>query len=350
MKKRDYCLFICMVILITIFFPLENVQAKAKPKLSVKNKTMYVRKTDTLTLKNAGKVKWKTSKKSVVTITRKKQNKVIIKAKKAGKATVTATYKKKAYKCKITVKKRTKKTEQDKPVLNATDVSLYYLGDTYKSYIQYEPNHLREYRFRVSGTKKEVRTWKLEGEGKDFFQITDYGLVTMAWGPSYSDWSQTAIVKAILEDGRELTAKVTCYAESNIYANELFEKFENQYITAGMTDKEKAEKAAWYIGYTTDYQEMQNDWMLLLFAKKGDCLASRYLLEYMCQHMGIKAKACGNFDYHGKTLVKADGKFYIITTGYDEPRPRSYSISEVSEANLEKIIADNNNLKIWMFE
>ena len=65
-----------------------------------------------------------------------------------------------------------------------------------------------------------------------------------------------------------LTAKVTCYAESNIYTNELFEKFENQYITAGVTDKEKAEKAAWYIGYATDYQEMQNDWMLLLFAKK----------------------------------------------------------------------------------
>lgn len=350
MKKRDYCLFICMVILVTIFFPLENAQAKAKPKLSVKNKTMYVGKTATLTLKNAGKVKWKTSKKSIVTITRKKQNKVIIKAKKAGKATITATYKKKTYKCRITVKKKAKKTEQDNPVLNATDVSLYYLGDTYKSYIQYEPTHLREFHFRVSDTKKEVRTWKLEGEGKDFFQITDYGLVTMTWGPSYSDWSQTATVKAILEDGRELTAKVTCYAESNIYTNELFEEFENQYITAGMTDKEKAEKVAWYIGFTTDYQEMQNDWMLLLFAKKGDCLASRYLLEYMCQHMGIKAKACGNFDYHGKTLVKADGKFYIITTGYDEPRPRSYSISEVSEADLEKIMADNNNLRMWMFE
>lgn len=221
--------------------------------MSVKNKTMYVGKTATLTLKNAGKVKWKTSKKYVVTVTKKK-NKVIIKAKKAGKATITATYKKKTYKCRVTVKKNPKKAEQDNPALNATDVSLYYLGDTYKCYIQYEPNHLREYRFRVFGTKKEVRTWKLEGEGKDFFQITDYGLVTMTCGPSYSDWSQTATVKAILEDGRELTAKVTCYVESNICINTLFEKIESQYIAASMTDKEKAEKAACYIGYTTDYQ------------------------------------------------------------------------------------------------
>lgn len=350
MKKKGYCLFICMVLLVTIFFPVGNVQAKAKPKLSVKNKTIYVGKTATFTLKNAGKVKWKTGKKSVVTITKKRKNKVTIKAKGAGKATVTAIYKGKTYKCRITVKKKSPKVVKDNPVLNATNVSLYYLRDAYKSYIRYDSDHLREFRFRVSGTKKEVRTWKLEGEGKDFFEITDYGLVTMAWGPSYDDWTQTATVKAVLEDGRELTAKVTCYAEANIYMNTLFEKFESGYITASMTDKEKAEKAAWYIGYTTDYQAGQNDWMLLLFQGKGDCLASRYLLEYMCQHMGIKAKACGNFDYHGKTLVKADGEFYIITTGYDEPRPRSYSISEVSEADLEKIIADNNNLRMWMFE
>ena len=51
MKKRGYCLFICMVLLVTIFIPMENVQAKAKPKLSTKNKTMYVGKTATLTLK-----------------------------------------------------------------------------------------------------------------------------------------------------------------------------------------------------------------------------------------------------------------------------------------------------------
>ncbi len=41
------------------------------------------------------------------------------------------------YKCRITIKKKAEKTEQDNSVLNATDVSLYYLGDTYKSYIQY---------------------------------------------------------------------------------------------------------------------------------------------------------------------------------------------------------------------
>jgi transglutaminase-like putative cysteine protease len=100
---------------------------------------------------------------------------------------------------------------------------------------------------------------------------------------------------------------------------------------------------------TTEYQVGQNNWMLLLFQGKGNCLASRIALEYICKHMGIKARSCGNFDYHGQTLIKAEGKFYIITTGYNEPKPRSYSITEVSGADLEKIMADNH-LKVWMFE
>ena len=80
MKKRMYCLWFCMILLVTLFSPAANVQAKVKPKLYVKNKTMYVGKTAVITLKKAGKVKWKTSKKSVVAITKKRKNKVSIKA------------------------------------------------------------------------------------------------------------------------------------------------------------------------------------------------------------------------------------------------------------------------------
>ena len=36
---------------------------------------------------------------------------------------------------------------------------------------------------------------------------------------------------------------------------------------------------------TTEYQVGQNNWMLLLFQGKGNCLASRIALEYICKHM-----------------------------------------------------------------
>ena len=166
---------------------------------------------------------------------------------------VTATYKKKKYKCRVTVKAK-KKTgpAADHPVLNSSDVTLYYLSKEYKDYITYDKSHLREYRFRVSGTKKEVWDWKISGEDAGYFKITDYGLLQLNYGPAYVAPCVTATVTAVLEDGRKLTAVVRAYSELNIYIDTVFTEFEGKYITPFMTQKEKAEKAAWYIGAFSD--------------------------------------------------------------------------------------------------
>ena len=147
-KRRGFCLF----------YSKKAVEAKTKPKLTAKKKTMTVGQTYKLKLKGVpgkAKMKWKTSKKSVISISKQKGNTVTLKAKKKGTAVVTAAYKKKKYKCRITVKakKRTEPTA-DNPVLNSSDVTLYYLSEEYKGYITYDSSHLREYRFRISGTQK----------------------------------------------------------------------------------------------------------------------------------------------------------------------------------------------------
>lgn len=90
--------------------------AKKKMKLSKKKLTLQVGKKKQLKVKNKkGKVKWTTSKKKVATVSKKG----LVKAKKAGKATITATvkYKKKKtkLKCKVTVTKKKVKTTK-KPV------------------------------------------------------------------------------------------------------------------------------------------------------------------------------------------------------------------------------------------
>ncbi len=86
---------------------------------------------------------------------------------------VTATYKKKKYKCRVTVKTK-KRTEPatDHSALNSSDVTLYYLSEEYKDYITYDKSHLREYRFRVSGTKKEVREIRAKGSVLDVKNMT----------------------------------------------------------------------------------------------------------------------------------------------------------------------------------
>ena len=72
--KRIFTFVICLFLALTVV-PGTLVEAKAKPKLSVMKKTMYVGATYTIKLKNANsKVKWKTSKKSVVSISKKMGN------------------------------------------------------------------------------------------------------------------------------------------------------------------------------------------------------------------------------------------------------------------------------------
>ena len=322
-----------------------SAEAKTKPKPEAKKKTTTVGQKCQLKLNGvsgrAG-VKWKTSNKRVVSIAKRKGNTVTFKAVKRGKAVVSATYKKKKYRCRVTVKAgKKKKPAADHPVLNSSDVTLYYLSEEYKDYITYDSSHLREYRFRVSGTGKEVRDWKISGDGADYFDITDYGLLRMDWEPTYVEPCVTATVAAVLEDGRKLTAAVRAYSEVNIYMDKLFADFERRYITPSMTTKEKAEKAAWYISTTSDYELYNYNWIDIFLKGKGDCYASRYALQYLCNYMGIKAVACRNLDDHGKTLLFADGRFYVIVTGFNEPKPRMYGIYEVSGTALEDLAEKN---------
>lgn len=63
-------------------------------------------------------------------------------------------------------------------------------------------------------------------------------------------------------------------------------------------------------------------------------MASRVLVVHMCNYMGIKAAAC-SIDYHGQTIVKMDDKYYMIVTGYNEPRPRSYMMHEIQTDDIQ---------------
>lgn len=350
--RRKNRIIIFFVLALLLMVPDTVIQAKTKPELTAKKKTMTTRQTYRLKLNGVSrktKIKWKTSNKSVVSIAKRKGNTVTFKSKKKGTATVTAVYRQKKYRCRVTVRAgKKKKPAADHPVLTSRDVILYHLSESYKDYIKYDSSHLREYRFRVSGTKKEVRDWEISGEDAGYFKITDYGLLQMEWGPAYVCPCVTATVTAILEDGRKLTATVRAYSEMNIYIDRLFTEFEKKYITLSMTTKEKAEKAAWYISATSDYEFYNDNWYDIFLKGKGDCMASRYALQYLCNHMGIRAAACRNLDEHGKTLVYADGRFYVIVTGFNEPKPRPYGIYEINGSALEEL-AEKNNFDLDFF-
>jgi len=104
MKKRTFIATIALLLVLALVAPSTSVLAAKKVALNKKKATIQVGQNLTLKLKNnKKKVTWKTSKKAVATVSKKG----VVKAKKVGKATITAKAGGKTYKCKITVKKAT---------------------------------------------------------------------------------------------------------------------------------------------------------------------------------------------------------------------------------------------------
>ena len=111
--KRILTVVLTLALLITMMpGNLTGVNAKAVTKLSSKKIVLQVGKTKKLKVKNkpAGvKVTWKSSKKKVATVSKKGK----VKAKKAGKTTITAKVGKKKYKCRVIVRNKTNNVSQN---------------------------------------------------------------------------------------------------------------------------------------------------------------------------------------------------------------------------------------------
>lgn len=99
MKKR-IAVVLSLVLMLSCTTAANPEVISAKTKLNKSKLTLYVGKTSKLKVKGAKKVKWSSNKKSVATVS----SKGVVRAKKAGKAKITAKVGKKKYTCNVTVK------------------------------------------------------------------------------------------------------------------------------------------------------------------------------------------------------------------------------------------------------
>lgn len=109
--KKMISMVICVVLALSMMAGTVDVRAAAKAKLSKKSVTLTAGSSKKITLK-AGKkkakgVKWKSKNKKIASV-----KGGMIKAHKPGKTKIIATYKKKKYTCKVTVKAAQKTTSQ----------------------------------------------------------------------------------------------------------------------------------------------------------------------------------------------------------------------------------------------
>ena len=112
--KQTFAWILALMMVFSIF-PATQVNAATKPKLSKTKITMTVGQSKKLKVKGISKkrakrIKWKSSKKKVVTVTKTGK----LKARKAGKAVITAKIGKRKLKCKVVVKRKRKKARKKK--------------------------------------------------------------------------------------------------------------------------------------------------------------------------------------------------------------------------------------------
>lgn len=112
--KQTFAWVLALMMIFSVF-PATQVNAATKPKLSKTRITMTVGQSKKLKVKGISKkrakrIKWKSSKKKVVTVTKTGK----LKARKAGKAVITAKVGKKKLKCKVVVKRKHKKSTKKK--------------------------------------------------------------------------------------------------------------------------------------------------------------------------------------------------------------------------------------------
>ena len=371
-----------------------DIQAKSKSvSLSVKSKTLVEGQQYTLKLNNASskaKITWKCNNNDVIEFISKKKKSVTFKVLEDGKGTISVIYqisgKKKVLKCKIKAickkavesdKRQNFSNEDDDtdakpessdnvghssaegkgavtPCLNVTCAAIYYWDTLFDDYISPEQGHNAKFQFKVLHTNKKVKEWEILGKDASEFFLSDNGLVSGKFAPAYDIHGKPnfyeGIVQATLSDGTKLQAKVYLYDEVTNYLYHSFDRFIEHYINADMTELEKVEAVAKYVGECSDYDSTVHSWKELFIKGVGDCQASRYAVQYLCQYIGIRAGACRNVKYHGQTLVLAEGSYHLVVTGYDMPRPRGYSISDVPEDEVAQFMEERQVIKSYFRE
>ena len=347
------CLYLALAVCMAfIILSVTDVEAKSKKKyrLSYTSKTMERGEFYNISLKGvpksvkAKKIKWKSSNKKVVSIYSKKKNRAVLRAKKCGNAKITAIYKGRKYTCKVTVVKDPEQKKADNPALNASSVVIHYLPDYAVPYIKKDAAYNYSFQFTVSGTDESVRSWSIEGDPvvAKRYHITDKGLLYKVFGDDdYRTEYTECTVKAELTNGKVLTAGIRGYDDVNIFIRNTISDFKKTYINDKMTEYEKMEKVAWYLSAFFEYRVAQPSWSEYLVTGSGDCQASRHAVMIFCRELGLKAAACPDFDSHGQTVVRADGKVYLVTTGFGNPKPRYYQINEITRADFDKINEKN---------
>ena len=286
--KQTFAWVLALMMIFSVF-PATQVNAATKPKLSKTKITMTVGQSKKLKVKGISKkrakrIKWKSSKKKVVTVTKTGK----LKARKAGKATITAKVGKKKLKCKVTVKKRKKKSNSSKKTVRLSKSSLTIQEDDIDDLTVYNATE----KVKWSSSDKNIATVKQYKSYKNRALI-------------YAHKKGTAIITA-KANGKtfKCTVKVTADAYHPSDATETKIKQALSTINNSMSTQEKILKlTTWTDDHLTAFES-------------GHYWDSDPINTVNCIVKGVAWRA-GYNEFLNELLTRAGIKSKIIVTDYE---------------------------------
>ena len=284
--------------------PAAQVNAATKPKLSKTKITMTVgqskkHKVKGISKKRAKRIKWKSSKKKVVTVTKTGK----IKARKAGKAVIIAKIGKKKLRCKVAVKNRKKKKSNSSKKIR--------LSKTKLTIVEGEIDDLTVY--NTTGKVKWSSSDKKVATVKQYKSYKNRALVT-------ANKKGTAIITAAV-NGKNFrcTVKVTADAYHADNASEVKIKQALNTINNSMSTPEKILKlTVWTANHLTKFKSghySDSDSINTVNCiEKGVATKIGYnkFLNELLTRAGIKSVIVPGYYGACRLKVVVDGKWYNV--------------------------------------
>ena len=329
--KQTFAWVLALMMIFSVF-PATPVNAATKPKLSKTKITMTVGQSKKLKVKGISKkrakrIKWKSSKKKVVTVTKTGK----LKARKAGKATITAKVGKKKLKCKVVVKRKRKKARKKKES-NSSSKKMWLS----KTNVTLQAGSGVDL---VLHNAKNVVKWSSSNK-------------KVAWVERYTTYKNHGAVQAVAKGTTVITAKVDgkifkCHVKviaDDYHASEATESKIKQALKIVNNSMSTQEKVLKLTIWTCDHlkraygeywsYEPENTVNCILKGK-----ATRYgyndFLDELLSSAGIKTMYV-NESYGGARLkVSIDGKWYNLDVYLMDPSTKDSSGQALSSYQMQ---------------
>ena len=251
--------------------------------------------------------------------------------------------------------------------LEKSKVDLYALNSSYKDNysLTIPSNYLQSYKINVKNATSTPKYSVIEGDS--IVEVTQDGVVK----PKAQKWTivsqSTTRTEIMYEEGtakvrvsvggQNLDLIVSVHDYSTIYCDNILNKFIKENIKSEMTEYQKLDAITKYTAHNFDYSVYASGYKGMLLSGGGDCWASTSLIIKLCGKVGLKAHARnGNLDAgagggHENAVVMAGGKLYIAEAGFDEKKPRYYSISpEESGYTIDVLDSKNKTAAILQYD